>query len=188
MKTPRGRQHADQCLGDRAAALTDGELGTDARDAALAHLVHCDRCRDEVAGQRRLKARLAELADPQPPAGLLERLAAMDSSSTAGPGDGLVVLPTPVVAHRHRVSLPSVGHSRAHGRPRRGVRYAVVGGASMLALGVSAFALGGAPTAPTVVPQVDNFSMEHASTTGEIPFGAVAPQVSYRRALVGAQK
>ena len=55
------RQQTDRCLGERAAALADGELGADARDAALAHLVNCDTCRDDVAGQRRLKARLGEL-------------------------------------------------------------------------------------------------------------------------------
>jgi hypothetical protein len=189
------RSHADRCLGERAAALADGELGADARDAALAHLVNCDGCRDEVAGQRRLKARLGELTEPLPPAGLFDRLSAMGSLGAPelelGPDDWHG--PT---APRHRVHLPSRARRRParllrsdHARPygRRGVRYAMAGGVSVLALGVSAFALGGGQSTPTVVPAVDTFTFEHAQTTGEIPFGAVPASVPFRPALVGAR-
>jgi anti-sigma factor RsiW len=191
------RQHwtrEDRCLGERAAALADGELGPDARDAALAHLVNCDGCRDEVAGQRRLKARLGELIEPLPPAGLFERLSAMGSMGAPeldlGPDEWQGPTPT-----RHRVHLPSrrrpgrfarVDHARPHGR--RVVRYAMAGGVSVLALGVSAFALGGGPSTPTVVPSVDSFTFEHAQTTGEIPFGVVPASVPLRPALVGAKR
>ncbi|MDX6258226.1 MAG: hypothetical protein QOJ11_4560 [Frankiales bacterium] len=194
------RQHwakDDRCLGERAAALADGELGPGARDAALAHLVNCDGCRDEVAGQRRLKARLGELAEPMPPAGLIERLSAMGTLGapelSLGPDewhDG------GQPGAWHRVSMPSrsrrgagrldlLDHVRPHGR--RGVRYAITGGVSVLALGVSAFALGGGQSSPTVVPAVDSFTFEHAQTTGEIPFGAVPANVPFRAVLVGAR-
>ena len=43
-------------LGERVAALADGELAHPARERALAHLAPCDACRAEVDGQRRLKA------------------------------------------------------------------------------------------------------------------------------------
>ena len=184
MKLPRTRSRDDRCLGDKAAALTDGELGTDARDVALAHLVNCDHCRDDVAGQRRLKARLGELADPVMPAGLLERLTGI------GPYEPEVI----VVRHRVRLHVPRRPTprdlTRPSGRSRRSVRYAIGGGVSVLALGVSAFALGGGSPSPTLVPSVDSFSVEHASTSGEIPFGRVAevPQVvTFRPVLVGAR-
>jgi hypothetical protein len=189
------RQHADRCLGERAAALCDGELGPDARDVALAHLVNCDSCRDEVAGQRRLKARLGELTEPLPPAGLFDRLSAMGAHGAPeldlGPDEWHG--PTPP---RHRVHLPSRSrrrpgrlarsdHARPHGH--RGVRFAMAGGVSVLALGVSAFALGGGQSSPTVVPAVDSFTFEHAQTTGEIPFGVVPASVPLRAGLVGAR-
>jgi anti-sigma factor RsiW len=185
----RSRQRGgrrDHCLGDKAAALTDGELGAEARDAALAHLVRCDGCRDDVAGQRRLKARLGELADPVLPAGLLDRLHAMGSLGPYDPGPQVVV-----VRHRVRLHVPHRparrDHTRPSGRSLRGVRYAIGGGVSVLALGVSAFALGGGQPTPTLVPSVDSFTVEHASTTGEIPFGSVPPVVTFRPVLVGAR-
>lgn len=187
------RRHADRCLGELAAALADGELGPGARDAALAHLVNCDSCRNEVAGQRRLKARLGELTEPLPPAGLFERLSAMGANGAPelelGPDDWHDPRPP-----RHRVHLPSrrrpgrllrSDHVRPYGR--RGVRYAMAGGVSVLALGVSAFAMGGGQSSPTVVPAVDTFTFEHAQTTGEIPFGVVPASVPLRPALVSAR-
>jgi hypothetical protein len=183
---PLGRQHVGRCLGDKAAALADGELGAEARDAALAHLVNCDGCRDDVAGQRRLKARLGELADPVPPAGLMDRLHAMGALSFESAPE------VTVVRHRVRLHVPHRparrDHTRPSGRSRRGVRYVIGGGVSVIALGVSAFALGGGgQPSPTLVPSVDSFTVEHASTTGEIPFGTVPPAVSFRPVLVGSR-
>jgi hypothetical protein len=192
------RQHRreDRCLGERAAALADGELGANARDAALAHLVHCDGCRDDVAGQRRLKARLAELAEPPLPPGLLERLTATSAVSSKELG---LLSDQPVPVHRHRVHLPMksrrrpgrfgrVHHERPYGRSRRSVRYVIGGGVSVLALGVSAFALGGGgQSAPTVVPQVDNFTFEQAQTSVEVPFVTAPNAVTFKRVLVGAR-
>ena len=185
----------DRCLGERAAALADGELGPDARDAALAHLVNCDSCRDDVAGQRRLKARLGELSEPLPPVGLFDRLSAMAESGAPELSLGSDEWQGEPAATRHRVRLTSRGrrrphlgridHVRPHGR--RVVRYAMAGGVSVLALGVSAFALGGGQSSPTLVPAVDSFTVEHASTTGEIPFGMVPANVTFRRVLVGAR-
>lgn len=185
----KGRRSAsDQCLGEQAAALTDGELGAQARDAALAHLVHCDDCRDEVAGQRRLKARLGELSDPVVPQDLLDRLSAM--GTLGAPEPGLEPWSGRPLATRHRVRLHGFSRrSRLDPPPhRRGVRYAITGGVSVIALGVSAFAMGGGQSSPTVVPAVDSFSVEHASTVDEVPFGSVPQNVPFRPVLVGAKR
>ncbi|MEZ5115162.1 MAG: zf-HC2 domain-containing protein [Candidatus Nanopelagicales bacterium] len=62
-------------LGPQVAGFVDDELDPVARDRALVHLAGCDDCRAEVSEQRRVKALLAGLADPVPPAGLLDGLA-----------------------------------------------------------------------------------------------------------------
>ena len=56
---------------DKLSAVVDGELDHDSRDKVLSHLVSCDDCRSEVDAQRRLKARLAAVADPEPSMDLL---------------------------------------------------------------------------------------------------------------------
>ncbi|MGH8894941.1 MAG: zf-HC2 domain-containing protein, partial [Actinomycetes bacterium] len=42
-------------LGDRIAALVDGELDHRARDRALAHVAHCADCRAALDDQRTVK-------------------------------------------------------------------------------------------------------------------------------------
>jgi len=174
----------DRHLGDRAAALVDGELGAQARDLALAHVARCDDCRAEVAAQRRLKARLSGLGSPPQPPDLSARLAGLgDSGPPAQPAD----LDEPALARAGRGDWPAPsrpasprspgpgGRRRPAGRPRRRVvRLAVAGGASLVALGVTAFAAGGS-SAPTVVPDVQQLTVEHASTSGEVPFEVPIP-------------
>lgn len=65
---------AEQHLGDRLAALVDGELGHDARERVLAHLATCAKCKAEADAQRRLKSVFAEAAPPSPSEGFLARL------------------------------------------------------------------------------------------------------------------
>ncbi|MET8831153.1 zf-HC2 domain-containing protein [Streptomyces sp. NPDC004610] len=65
---------AEQHLGDRLAALVDGELGHDTRERVLAHVATCVRCKAEVDAQRRLKNVFAEAAPPPPSASFLARL------------------------------------------------------------------------------------------------------------------
>jgi hypothetical protein len=48
-------------------------------------------------------------------------------------------------------------------------------GGSLVALGVTAFVAGGGSSAPTVVPNVRQLTVEHASTTGEVPFELPMP-------------
>ncbi|MFF9901752.1 anti-sigma factor family protein, partial [Streptomyces longispororuber] len=52
----------EQHLGDRLAALVDGELGHEARERVLAHLATCCKCKAEADAQRRLKSVFATAA------------------------------------------------------------------------------------------------------------------------------
>ncbi|WP_327295424.1 anti-sigma factor family protein [Streptomyces sp. NBC_01197] len=79
---------AEQHLGDRLAALVDGELKHDARERVLAHLATCAKCKTEADAQRRLKSVFAETAPPPPSEGLLARLQAMPGGPGGDPGRG----------------------------------------------------------------------------------------------------
>ncbi|QDQ13514.1 anti-sigma factor family protein [Streptomyces spectabilis] len=71
---PAERHFAEQHLGDRLAALVDGELGHDARERVLAHLATCPTCKTEADAQRRLKSVFAQTAAPPPSESFLARL------------------------------------------------------------------------------------------------------------------
>ena len=133
-------------LGPAATAFVDGELSHQRRDEVLAHLAHCAACRAEVDLVRRLKSALK--GGPEIPGDLSARL--------LNPG----VVPA-------EVRRPS----RAHRRSR--LRRSVAGGA-VLALGVGgALTLAGPPPAGPAVrvdPTSEQFLIEHASTTGGVPF------------------
>ncbi|MFF8695737.1 zf-HC2 domain-containing protein [Streptomyces sp. NPDC015144] len=77
-----GPTPAEQHLGDRLAALVDGELKHDARERVLAHLATCAKCKAEAAAQRRLKNVFAQSAPPSPSEGFLARLQGLPG----GPG------------------------------------------------------------------------------------------------------
>lgn len=74
---------AEHHLGDRLAALVDGELGHDARERVLSHLATCRSCKAEADAQRRLKNVFADAAPPPPSDGLLARLQGLPAG-----GDG----------------------------------------------------------------------------------------------------
>ncbi|MGH3325224.1 MAG: anti-sigma factor family protein, partial [Streptomyces sp.] len=61
-----GLTPVEQHLGDRLAALIDGELGHDARERVLSHLATCRGCKTEADAQRRLKSVFADTAPPPP--------------------------------------------------------------------------------------------------------------------------
>ncbi len=82
---PAERQLAEQHLGDRLAALVDGELGHDTRERVLAHLATCAKCKAEADAQRRLKTFFAEVAPPPPSESFLARLQGL--SEPGGPDD-----------------------------------------------------------------------------------------------------
>ena len=80
---PSSPTPAEHHLGDRLAALVDGELGHDARERVLAHLATCARCKAEADAQRTLKSVFASAAGPSPSEGFLARLQGLPG----GPGD-----------------------------------------------------------------------------------------------------
>jgi hypothetical protein len=82
-----GPTPAEQHLGDRLAALVDGELKHDARERVLAHLATCSRCKAEADAQRRLKSAFATSAAPSPSEGFLARLQGLPGGS-GGDDDG----------------------------------------------------------------------------------------------------
>lgn len=81
---------AEQHLGDRLAALVDGELPDDARERVLAHLATCGGCKTAADEQRRLKSVISASTPPAISAGLLARLQGLpgltDSDDNDGPG------------------------------------------------------------------------------------------------------
>ncbi|MGW7066416.1 anti-sigma factor family protein [Streptomyces sp. NPDC054855] len=82
---PAERHLAEQHLGDRLAALVDGELGHDARERVLAHLATCPKCKTEADAQRRLKSVFAEAAPPPPSESFLARLQGLPGGGSEPP-------------------------------------------------------------------------------------------------------
>ncbi len=75
-------------LGDRLAALVDGELETDARERVLTHLATCPKCKAEVDAQRRLKAIFDKAAPPPLSQAIVARLQAVMATKTLEVGLG----------------------------------------------------------------------------------------------------
>ncbi|MFH8794445.1 anti-sigma factor family protein [Streptomyces sp. NPDC017941] len=84
---PAERHLAEQHLGDRLAALVDGELGHDARERVLAHLATCPKCKAEADAQRRLKNVFAQSAPPPPSASFLARLQSLPATGIGSDDD-----------------------------------------------------------------------------------------------------
>ncbi|MET9431018.1 zf-HC2 domain-containing protein [Streptomyces sp. NPDC003036] len=160
---------AEQHLGDRLAALVDGELGHDARERVLAHLATCARCKAEADAQRRVKSVFAQAAPPPPSEGLLARLQGLpggpagrddddERRSGGGPGGRRPFADGVFEVTRDGFALPGgpgsgfpiheVGRPAADRSPWRGRRFAF---AAASAVSFAAIALGGAlPTAATL--------------------------------------
>ena len=169
-------------LGNRLSALIDGELDGAERDRAYAHLASCEQCRAEAAELRALKQKLRALMTGAPAeAAMTRRLIAM-----TGPGG-----PMPPRHRRLRVLAVVPGRGPAADRtpsrpgergPRsaRRRRYLVLGTLSLVVgLGTAAFSVGGgggAAPGPRITPPVEMYSLEHAITTGEVPFAPPSAQ------------
>ena len=185
-------------LGDRLSALVDGELSGAELDRAHAHLAGCGQCRTEAAELRQLKQKLRELMTHEPVDGAPAE-AAMTSRLVAmtGPGGPVPARSGPARTgppHHQRLRVmsgrrpaPGPGLSRP-GKPgdlgdlgtrrtwlgARRRRYLVLGTVSLVvSLGTVAFTAGGggdAAPGPRITPPVEMYSVEHAITTGEVPF------------------
>jgi anti-sigma factor RsiW len=175
-------------LDDQISALVDGELTGAELDRANAHLAACVRCRDEAAAVRQLKRALRALAESldaasddagrsagpgQADDGLTRRLIAM-----AGPGG-----PVPSRQSHREQFLRSKGEQRtgrpSGGRPPRGKRrrgrYMIWSAITLVVVGIGAAAFslgggGGSAPGPNITPQLEMFSVEHAITSGDVPF------------------
>ncbi|MFE1949220.1 MULTISPECIES: anti-sigma factor family protein [Streptomyces] len=101
----RRQTAADEHLGDRLAALVDGELNHDARERVLAHLATCPRCKTEADAQRRLKSVFAQTAPPPPSESFLARLQGLPGGADGDTG-----------------GTPFGGGGFGSGRPLGGVR------------------------------------------------------------------
>ena len=136
-------------LGPAATAFVDGQLDHRRRDEVMAHLLHCDGCRNDVQAVRRLKDAMRG-AEPPVPFDLSLRLIATASTIQTAP-----------------IGRPAV-------RKHRPFRRTAVGGA-LVALGVGGtLALAGPPPVSTPPAKVDpssvRFVLDHATTSGEVPF------------------
>ena len=142
-------------LGDNLSALVDGELTGADLDRANAHLAACESCRGDAAALRALKSQLRAFAADAGPVELTSRLLAMAGEPAAFSRDDDEEGPGAGSASRRRYVLWST------------VSLAVVGG-----VGAAAFSMGGGPSGPgpAVVPQVKMFSVQHATTSGDVPF------------------
>lgn len=142
---------AEQHLGDRLAALVDGELKHDARERVLAHLATCAKCKAEADAQRRLKTMFVESAPPPLSEGLLARLQGLPGGGLDGPAGPLgppgpgPAEPDPFEAFAYGLPVaaatrPQQEGFRIHevGRPRRRFAFVAAGAVSLAAL-----ALGG---------------------------------------------
>src|SRR5215475_11733366 len=170
-------------LGERLSALVDGELSGAELDRAHAHLAACEPCRGEAAELRALKRKLRGLITGAPAeAAMTSRLIAMTGpGGPVPPRRRLRVVPgrRPVApASGSACSRPGSGRSRPGGFTGRRRRYLVLGTVSLVVgLGTAAFAVGGggdAAPGPRITPPVEMYSVEHAITTGEVPFPAPA--------------
>ncbi len=154
-------------LGDRLSALIDGELDGAELDRAHAHLAGCEQCRAEAAELRALQQKLRALtADGPAEAAMSRRLIAM-----TGPGG-----PLPPRRRLLRLARPTGRRETRRPGPRGPVRrrYLLLGTVSLVVgLGTAAFTAGGGGAAapgPRITPPVEMYSVEHAITTGEVPF------------------
>jgi anti-sigma factor RsiW len=159
-------------LGDRAAALVDGQLSPDAADRATAHLAACRPCRDLVELERLTKIRLATLQGPAPTADLVGRLLAMGGpagplppraghvpgmprpqtvplSAGAGTAQRTAVRPA-----RRPASTRPAGRPAVLGQRRSRLAAAVLGALSVVGVGVAGVSVGAASSgaAPRPVP------------------------------------
>ncbi|HEY6492295.1 MAG TPA: zf-HC2 domain-containing protein [Trebonia sp.] len=194
-------------LGDHLSALVDGELSGAELDRANAHVAACGACRVEANALRRLKHELRALAEVCDADGITNRLLAMTGqpcaedqpvpanlAGLAYPRDRARIVDLAGERDRRRgMRSPAAPYSAAASRRRvtrrgRG-RYVLWTTLSLIAVGIgsAAFGMGGstASPGPQITPQLEVFDMQHAITSGDVPFADPA-DVSARVPAVAA--
>jgi anti-sigma factor RsiW len=168
-------------LRDQISALVDGELNGAELDRASAHLAACGLCRAEAAAVRQLKRELRALAAAAP-AGEVADLAGVceDEALTrrllamAGPGGPVPSRRLRREQYRRERSLNKQSRTERPWRGRAGPRAMLWSAVSLAVVGIgaAAFSMGGstADPGPKITPQLEMFSVEHALTSGDVPF------------------
>lgn len=191
-------------LGDLLSALIDGELSGAELDRANAHVAACGACRVEANSLRRLKHELRALAEVTDCGEITRRLLAMSGEAgQAGPADLTVPAPTgPPGRARGQRARRAIAAAAPHPHPhparrpgrrrsgRRRVRYVLWSTVSLVVVGIgtAAFGMGGSTgaTGPRITPQqLEVFDIQHAITSGDVPFNDPA-DVSARVPAVAA--
>jgi anti-sigma factor RsiW len=182
--------------------LVDGELSGAELDRANAHVAACGACRVEANALRRLKHELRALADVNGSGDITRRLLALSGldGQPAPAGQGAPVQARQLgrdSGQRRRVRAAggplmadpySAPPSGRRGGRRRG-RYVLWSTLSLVVVGIgtAAFGMGGgaASTGPQITPQLEVYDIQHAITSGDVPFDDPA-DVSARVPVVAA--
>jgi len=140
-------------LGDRLAALVDGELDHDTRDRVLAHVMLCPECRCDVEAHRAVKQRLVGAAAPAPSPDLHCRLGAIAAQPPTRPAPRRALAggrPHPRRGAVGRSPRPPHGTvSRRPAGPRlQRTRLVAAGTFSLVALAMGATAVVASPPRP----------------------------------------
>jgi len=187
-------------LGDLLSALVDGELSGAELDRANAHVAACGACRVEANALRRLKHELRALAEVSDSGDMTRRLLEMPGQAGQGAPPNLAAqMPMRRLgreraqrrlrARRRRMSDPysALPSGRLIGS-RRG-RYVLWSTLSLVVVGIgtAAFGMGGnaSPPGPRITPQLEVYDMQHAITSGDVPYDDPA-DVSARVPVVAA--
>jgi hypothetical protein len=172
-------------LGNLLSALVDGELGGVQLDRASAHLAGCAACQAEAAQLRMLKRELRTLGDLDGADAVTSRLLAMVSQGCPGAPDA------PGAANGLVTARPLERQPGRRARRRRG-RYAMWSAMSLVVVGVgaAAFGMGGTPSPnePQITPQLEVFDVQHAITSGDVPFADPAATRAKGSAKAGSAK
>lgn len=165
-------------LGDRVTALVDDQLDHNDRDLALAHLARCPACQAAVEAERSIASTLRGLPVVEPSGDLLHKLLALAELGGPLPPQRRPFPGTaaPVAGWRPSAGRPAhVGGSHRPADPaalrrRTALRLALAGTLSAGALTVALATLGGADQPSPVAPSMQQFTIEHARSTGSLPF------------------
>jgi len=151
-------------LGRWLSALVDGELDDVERDRILNHLAGCAACRVEANELRAIKRRMVALGQSAADVALPGRIVQLAGLNGSRPGR---------LAH---LAPGLTGPSRVRSwwlRPGGPGLLAAGGSAGVvvIALGLTAFLLGGqrAAPAPRVTPAVDAYWLQHSYDIGQVP-------------------
>ncbi|HEU4912722.1 MAG TPA: zf-HC2 domain-containing protein [Actinomycetes bacterium] len=163
-------------LGDRIAALADGELDHPARDRALAHVAHCASCRRELEAQRAVKETLSAAPSPLLATTTLDSLRGLADLGGPVPPRARTMPQGPLVPELPAPGRRPRGARRDSRRPgdrvrrRAGVMTAGALSVAGLVLG-TAFVAGGAQSTTPVAPPVAELSVEHGRTSTAVTVG-----------------